>query len=150
MEKNSNSGALYGGLFGALAGIAIGVAGKLIYDEVSKDPKAEENQRAKEFNMNKRSKIEIEERAETNHENIEDPEYETFFCPICLEVMRDPVITPQGISFERKAIIKWLRKNDKCPITKASLKEHDLITNYALKGTIEDYFRKQKETKNGK
>ena len=29
-------------------------------------------------------------------------------------------------------------------------KEHDLITNYALKGTIEDYFRKQKETKNGK
>jgi hypothetical protein len=143
-QKKGNTGFLTG-LFCAIGGIAAGVAGKMIYDELSKDQKAEEQNKVKAlYKQDKVKNIDKDDKLDTNIETENEAEYESFFCPICLELMKDPVITPQGISFERKAILDWLKKNSNCPITKAPLREVDLITNYALKCTIEDYLRKQK------
>lgn len=58
-------------------------------------------------------------------------------CPITYEIMRDPVIDPEGNSFERVAIISALKKNPKSPITRTPLNPKQLIENRALKQTIQ-------------
>ena len=50
--------------------------------------------------------------------------------------MTDPVSTPDGITYERKAIIKWLETKDYCPKTNKKLFLKDLRPNYALKEAI--------------
>ena len=130
MEKKSNFST---GIFAALAGVVVGVAGKLLYDELSKP---EEKIPNAALNENQNT---------PNHKVTPDwDEYESFLCPISQEVMNDPVITPQGISYERKNITSWLENNNNCPITKNPLRKEDLITNYALKQAIEKYFRTKK------
>ena len=53
-----------------------------------------------------------------------------------LEVMTDPVSTPYGHTFQRSAILDWLKKSKTCPITKKPLNENDLATNYALRDAV--------------
>lgn len=53
--------------------------------------------------------------------------------------MLDPVIDPDGNSYERKAIEGWLRQNGTSPITRAPLSISDLRPNRALKQAIEEY-----------
>lgn len=62
-----------------------------------------------------------------------------FLCPITHELMKDPVIDPDGNSYEREAIESWLRQNGTSPITRAPLAIKDLRPNRALKQTIEEY-----------
>lgn len=62
-----------------------------------------------------------------------------FFCPITHELMKDPVIDPDGNSYERQAIEDWLRQNGSSPITRAPLSINDLRPNRALKQTIAEY-----------
>ena len=38
-------------------------------------------------------------------------------CPITLEVMRDPVMAADGHSYEREAILRWLRGHRTSPLT---------------------------------
>lgn len=47
-------------------------------------------------------------------------------CPITLEPIREPVITPQGIVFEKAALLAWLEKTDTCPMTRAQLRLSDI------------------------
>ncbi|VAH39124.1 unnamed protein product [Triticum turgidum subsp. durum] len=49
-------------------------------------------------------------------EEVEVPSY--FVCPITLDVMRDPVTLPTGITYDRHAIHRWLRLAASCPLTK--------------------------------
>jgi STIP1 family protein 1 len=50
--------------------------------------------------------------------------------------MTDPVSTPDGITYDRKAIIKWLETRNYCPKTNKKLELKDLRPNYALKEAI--------------
>ena len=46
-------------------------------------------------------------------------------CPIThtpVNELKEPVITPDGITYEREAIEKWLIKNSTCPVTGKQLK----------------------------
>lgn len=63
----------------------------------------------------------------------------TFFCPITHELMVDPVIDPDGNSYERHAIQDWLRHNGTSPITRTPLSAADLRPNRALKTAIDEY-----------
>jgi Mg-chelatase subunit ChlD len=60
-----------------------------------------------------------------------------WFCPITGEVMTDPVIATDGNTYERKAILEWIEKNDKSPITGEALHSNAVVPNLALKSTIE-------------
>lgn len=40
----------------------------------------------------------------------------SFFCPITMQLMTDPVIDPDGNSYERSAIESWLRQHNTSPI----------------------------------
>jgi hypothetical protein len=63
----------------------------------------------------------------------------TFICSITHELMVDPVIDPDGNSYERQAIEDWLRRTGTSPITRAPLSAADLRPNRALKQAIDEY-----------
>ena len=50
-----------------------------------------------------------------------------------MEVMRDPVSTPHGHTFERESISEWIRVKGTCPWTRAPLTLDDLTPNRALR-----------------
>ena len=65
-----------------------------------------------------------------------------FLCPLTLEIMREPVLSRWGHTYERKAIMEWLEAgNDVCPLTRRQLRPSWLITNKALKKEILEWKR---------
>jgi hypothetical protein len=62
-----------------------------------------------------------------------------FLCPITGEIVIDPVITSDGITFEKKAIELWLENNDNSPVTGKLLDSKIYLSNFALKQLIRDY-----------
>jgi len=61
-----------------------------------------------------------------------------FFCPITGEVMKDPVVDPEGNSYERAAIEEWLKRERTSPLTRSPLTEEQLAPNRALRDAIEE------------
>lgn len=64
---------------------------------------------------------------------------EAFCCPITKEVMKDPVETPSGHTFERSAIEKWLAEKEFCPLTSTPLDTSMLRPNKTLRQSIEEW-----------
>ncbi|XP_020596031.1 U-box domain-containing protein 21-like [Phalaenopsis equestris] len=61
-----------------------------------------------------------------------------FLCPISIDLMKDPVILPSGITFDRSSIETWLQAgNFTCPVTKNPLFAADLIPNHTLRRLIQ-------------
>ena len=75
-----------------------------------------------------------------------------FICPLTLEIMKDPLISRHGQSYERRAIMEWIHQgNATCPMTRQPLRLSGLITNHALKKQIEqwkkeNHYKSQNET----
>lgn len=67
---------------------------------------------------------------------IPSPEYrplpEGFYCPISFDLIHDPVIDPDGHSYERAAIHHWIRGNNDSPITRNTLRIDQLYDNQTL------------------
>jgi hypothetical protein len=60
-----------------------------------------------------------------------------FICPITLQVMVDPVMTREGLNFEKAAIFSWLEQGSgSCPLTRKPLAASDLCTDRRLKTQI--------------
>ncbi|XP_057466572.1 E3 ubiquitin-protein ligase PUB23-like [Actinidia eriantha] len=71
---------------------------------------------------------------------IEVPPF--FLCPISLELMKDPVTVPTGITYDRESIEKWIfsEKNNTCPVTKQAVSDPDMITpNHTLRRLIQSW-----------
>ncbi|KAL2503097.1 plant U-box 24 [Forsythia ovata] len=69
---------------------------------------------------------------------VEVPEF--FICPISLQIMKDPVTTISGITYDRESIEYWLFKNHNtiCPVTKQPLpRDSDLTPNHTLRRLIQ-------------
>ena len=67
----------------------------------------------------------------------------SFLCPITHEVMRDPVSTSDGQSYERRAIEHWLQHSNLSPLTGEQLHSKALTRNHALRNAIGEYDRAQ-------
>lgn len=68
---------------------------------------------------------------------------EQFIDSISFELMKDPVITPSGITFERETIVEHLRKVGHFdPVTRQVLSEDQLISNFALKEVLDHYLER--------
>lgn len=71
----------------------------------------------------------------TNHmEDIVDP---TFICPITQDIMKDPVVAADGRTYERAAIVEWINKEHRSPITNAALSVEFLVPNFSLRDIME-------------
>jgi hypothetical protein len=61
-------------------------------------------------------------------------------CPISLDLMRDPVTAPTGITYDRESIEAWLDTGRAtCPVTHAPLRHEDLVPNHAIRRVIQDW-----------
>ncbi|KAL6576777.1 hypothetical protein OROMI_011053 [Orobanche minor] len=68
----------------------------------------------------------------------EVPDY--LCCKVTLDIFRDPVITPSGVTYERAVIIEHLQKVGRFdPITRESLHPSQLVPNLALKEAVRVY-----------
>ncbi|KAH6814421.1 carboxyl terminus of HSC70-interacting protein [Perilla frutescens var. frutescens] len=68
----------------------------------------------------------------------EVPDY--MCCKITLDIFRDPVITPSGVTYERAVILDHLQKVGKFdPITRETLFPSQLVPNLAIKEAVRAY-----------
>jgi hypothetical protein len=63
---------------------------------------------------------------------------DSFYCSITFELIRTPVIDPDGSTFERDAIVNWIRVNGTSPVTRNALAASQLRSNEALCDLIDD------------
>ncbi|GMN50226.1 hypothetical protein TIFTF001_019380 [Ficus carica] len=71
----------------------------------------------------------------------EVPDY--LCCKITLEIFRDPVITPSGVTYERSVILDHLQKVGTFdPITREPLAEYQLVSNLAIKEAVQAFLDK--------
>jgi len=59
-------------------------------------------------------------------------------CPITRDPMRDPVVAADGHTYERSAIVRWLKNSDKSPLTGSVLPHKNLVPNYMLLSSLRD------------
>ncbi|KAJ0972905.1 hypothetical protein J5N97_020864 [Dioscorea zingiberensis] len=61
-------------------------------------------------------------------------------CQITLDIFRDPVITPSGITYERAVLLEHLQKVGKFdPLTREPLEQHQLVPNLAIKEAVQAF-----------
>ena len=60
-------------------------------------------------------------------------------CPITCELMLHPVVAPDGHTYERTAIERWLAKKRTSPMTAAPMGSGGLVPNHALKSMISEF-----------
>ncbi|XP_042492017.1 E3 ubiquitin-protein ligase CHIP isoform X1 [Macadamia integrifolia] len=70
----------------------------------------------------------------------EVPDY--LCCKITLDIFRDPVITPSGVTYERAVIIDHLQKvGNFDPVTREPLEQHQLVPNLAIKEAVQAFLK---------
>ncbi|GER34869.1 U-box domain-containing family protein [Striga asiatica] len=64
-----------------------------------------------------------------------------FLCPISLDLMRDPVTLPTGITYDRESIETWLDSGNRtCPVTNRLLPEiPEPVPNHSIRKLIQDW-----------
>ena len=67
---------------------------------------------------------------------------EPYLCPLTGELFDLPVMTPEGNTYERHAILQHLKHHKYDPFTKALLTEADLIRNNAVLSAVYKYRKK--------
>jgi len=68
------------------------------------------------------------------------PEY--FLCPITGCLMRQPAMTPDGVTYDYDAIVEWLNNKSTDPSTNQPLAVSDLCPNRTVRSMIEDFIAK--------
>ena len=62
----------------------------------------------------------------------------SFYCPVSMELMADPVIVATGHTYDRRCIETWLAQGNRtCPVTGMRLRHLELVSNHALRNAIE-------------
>lgn len=65
------------------------------------------------------------------------------FGNISFELLRDPVIAPSGVTYERESILEHLRRVGRFdPVTRSALTEAQLVPNLVMKEVVEDFVSK--------
>ncbi|ONK77272.1 uncharacterized protein A4U43_C02F4840 [Asparagus officinalis] len=77
-------------------------------------------------------------KAADNDTPKEVPDY--LCCKITLDIFRDPVITPSGVTYERAVLLEHLQKvGNFDPITRETLEVSQLVPNLAIKEAVRSF-----------
>ena len=117
--------------------------------EIEKDKEEELIQLAlfnsiQEMNLKKEEKEKKEEKTMQLKEEKEEEKFDENFgiCPIKLEYMKHPMLTPSGNYYEKTAIIDWINKNQTDPMTREKLTVDMLIEDKEYAKKIKEYKKK--------
>ena len=61
------------------------------------------------------------------------------------EIMEDPVIASDGITYNRSEIEEWFKKHDTSPKTGEKLKSKGLIPNISIRNAIEEWKKRNSQ-----
>ena len=64
------------------------------------------------------------------------PLFSCLACPITCERMTDPVVLNDGHTYERAAIVAWMARSDRSPLTNTILEPAFMVPNYALRAIL--------------
>ena len=62
---------------------------------------------------------------------------EELCCPITTELLRDPVVALDGMTYERTQITRWFEEHRRSPLTNEVLRRNDLTPNHLAKGLVQ-------------
>ena len=70
---------------------------------------------------------------------------ESFVCPLTLDLMREPTVTPRGTTYEREALTRWITAEGRYPAQEANgkLGVEQLAPNLAVRNLIEVWLQEQ-------
>ena len=72
---------------------------------------------------------------------IPSPEFrplpDAYYGPITFSLMHDPVLDPEGNTYERAAIENWIRANGSSPLTRTTLTVEELYPNRAIQDLLD-------------
>ena len=68
-----------------------------------------------------------------------------FICPITQHTMEYPVVAADGHTYEEESIRKWLRTNQKSPMTGLAMKNDEVTPNFLLRSMIADFHASRQE-----
>jgi hypothetical protein len=69
-------------------------------------------------------------------------------CPITGCAVIDPVVDPEGITYERAAIYQWLAVHERSPISRQPLQVYQLVPNRAVKALVDSLRATHPSTRN--
>ena len=121
-----------------LAGVA--VAGAVAYNQ-SKTAKKEKALDAPSSSDKEESKEAQPEKSDV----VGDVEIEAFTCPITCEMIKEPATTVYGHLFEHGAILDWVERMGKCPVTNQPLTKEQIFKQYNVKGAIDEMTKMQQK-----
>ncbi|CAM6103943.1 unnamed protein product [Calypogeia fissa] len=102
--------------------------------EPAKDPKVINEQ----YNSRLETLGEVFRKAGAPDHPAEVPDH--LQCKITMDIFRDPVITPSGITYEKAVLLEHLRKVGKFdPMNRAPLQPEQIVPNLALKEALQSY-----------
>eukprot|EP01066_Platyproteum_vivax_P002538 Platyproteum_vivax@DN13102_c0_g1_i1.p1 len=65
---------------------------------------------------------------------------EFLFCKISMDLMKDPVVTPSGVTYERALLYEHFNKNGWFdPVTRQPIKQAEMFPNLAIKEATEEF-----------
>lgn len=117
----------------------------LIASKVGKNLIEQQNKAQKRFEVNEQKPISPAhiKNAQTQNKRKINYEVDKFICPISKQIMTDPVITPEGISYNKSDILLYLEASNIDPITNNPLTKEMLVNNFILKSQIKSYLKTQ-------
>ncbi|GFR48551.1 hypothetical protein Agub_g10450 [Astrephomene gubernaculifera] len=62
-------------------------------------------------------------------------------CPITHHILTEPAVTSTGATYERSAIVEWLAKAGKDPLTGHAVSADEVFPNLAMYSVVEEYVR---------
>ena len=71
---------------------------------------------------------------------------EDIICPITGRPMEDPVVTADGLSYDRASISTWLRTRDTSPVTGLRFTNKVLTPNNFLRNMAREFLKKQNQS----
>jgi ankyrin repeat protein len=75
----------------------------------------------------------------TTKTNTDPPVPPQFSCPILGTLMIDPVVTSDGHTYERLAILHWLKDHNTSPLTMKKLDHPNVVPNHTIRAQIIDF-----------
>ncbi|ORZ08354.1 hypothetical protein BCR42DRAFT_424956 [Absidia repens] len=103
----------------------------------------EDIEKTEEINYNSDERLAaIQEVFKQSQSHPRPPLPQAYLDPISFNVIHDPCITPDGITYERHSLLEHFAKNGHFdPITRSPCTEKDLIPNLSLRESIEDFLK---------
>ncbi len=58
-------------------------------------------------------------------------------CPISLQLMQDPVLAEDGVTYDRVHLQRWIQAGNGSPVTRQLLRVERLVSNRAVRDLID-------------